>query len=222
MPGHLAATYCQVEFNVEHFSSTEYTRYSIVSPESLRGAVNKRQAEFLAGRICARAALNTIGYPGAIPTVNFDRSPCWPAYVVGAITHDNQTAAAVVAHAKDCIGIGLDSESVAAIAQTDDIIAEVLTPIEANMYWQLSQSARAAYLTLAFSLKESLFKALYPVVGRYFDFQSARLCHWDTAQGSAQIELCTTLSEQWCAGSRFSGLFVCRDGRLTTMLAIRR
>ncbi|HEY3699680.1 MAG TPA: 4'-phosphopantetheinyl transferase superfamily protein [Spongiibacteraceae bacterium] len=222
MPCHLVATYCQVQFNAECFSSAEYARNSIVSPEHLRGAVNKRRAEFLAGRICARAALNAIGYPDAIPAVNFDRSPCWPAGVVGAITHDNYTAAAVVAHAKDCIGIGLDSESVAAIAQADDIVAEVLTPIEADMYWQLPQSTRAEYLTLAFSLKESLFKALYPVVGRYFDFQSARLCHWDTAQGCAQIELCTTLSQQWCAGSRFSGLFARSGERLTTMLAVRR
>jgi enterobactin synthetase component D len=53
-------------------------------------------------------------------------------------------------------------------------------------------------LTLVFSAKESLFKALYPRVGRYFDFLDAR---WLTmTEQTLTFELKSALTPELSAG----------------------
>lgn len=217
------AVYCSVDFDVKSFGPHEFAKASLTLPERLRGAVHKRQAEFLAGRLCARAALGELGYPAAAPAINADRSPAWPRGVVGAITHNDHRAAAIVALASDCLAIGLDCESIAAVAQTMEVAEDILTPTEREIYAQLAEAARVEFLALAFSVKESLFKALYPIVGCYFDFQSARLLRWEGGEtGCVEIELCIGLSTQWPRGSRFVARYLRRDGRVTAVLAVPR
>ena len=48
-------------------------------PASIQRSVAKRQAEFLAGRICARAALQQLEGLSFIPAIGEDRAPVWPA-----------------------------------------------------------------------------------------------------------------------------------------------
>src|SRR5690242_7832438 len=62
----------------------------------VKNAVEKRIAEFCAGRHCAREALRALGRtPGAILAEG--RAPIWPDGVVGAITHCTGYCGAVVA-----------------------------------------------------------------------------------------------------------------------------
>ncbi|MGL6523541.1 4'-phosphopantetheinyl transferase superfamily protein, partial [Aeromonas dhakensis] len=63
--------------------------------------------------------------------------------------------------------------------------------------WRCS---RAEALTLIFSAKESLFKALYPRVGRYFDFLDAR---WlAMTEQTLTLELVDSLTPTLPAGWR--------------------
>ena len=73
-------------------------------------AVNKRQTEFLAGRICAYEALRTTTGVPSIVAVGEDRAPCWPSGVVGSITHGAGWAAVVAARSEQWRGLGLDVE----------------------------------------------------------------------------------------------------------------
>ena len=58
-------------------------------------AVEKRRAEFAAGRSLARIALTEIGHaPCAIAQA--DRAPVWPLGIVGSITHSNDYVAVCV------------------------------------------------------------------------------------------------------------------------------
>ncbi|MBF4190154.1 4'-phosphopantetheinyl transferase superfamily protein, partial [Serratia ureilytica] len=59
-------------------------------------------------------------------------------------------------------------------------------------------------LTLTFSAKESLFKALYPQVRRYFDFLDARMVAVDAQRQTFELALLTTLTPHCCAGRRFA------------------
>lgn len=182
-------------------------------------AVSKRQTEFLAGRLCAREALRRVtGEPG-IPTVNEDRSPRWPDAVVGSITHGAGWAAAAVGRREQWQGIGLDIEKRLAVARADRLVGEILTPQELKGHTALDDDQRALRVTLTFSIKESLFKALYPLVNKRFYFQDAELIHHDNS-GYARLRLLTDLSPDWSAGTELDGQFAPFDDYLLSLVSI--
>src|SRR5450631_1635810 len=74
-------------------------RVELLLPEEAAGlgrAVPERQQEFAAGRLCARRALEELGFAGFALLAQADRQPLWPAQIVGSITHTNGLCAAVV------------------------------------------------------------------------------------------------------------------------------
>lgn len=181
--------------------------------------VAKRQAEYLAGRLCAREALRRVTGIAAVPAVGADRAPQWPAEISGSITHGSGWAAAMVAHASAWRGLGLDVERRLAPARAERLAGEILTPGELQQLQGLTPEQRAERISLTFSFKESLFKALYPLVLQRFYFQDAELlsCH---ADGSARLRLLIELSGDWPAGSVLDGQFVEFDGYLLSLVAI--
>lgn len=123
--------------------------------------VGKRRREFIHGRHCARRALEKLGAPpGAILKAE-DRSPIWPAGIVGSISHSGEAAAAAVAYASELGGIGLDIESDEGLQP--DVIAMVCRPEEQTNDGELAK--------LLFCAKEAIYKCIYPLVGAYVDFQ---------------------------------------------------
>ena len=74
-------------------------------------------------------------------------------------------------------------------------------------------------MTLTFSLKESLFKALYPLVGRRFYFEDAELLAWD-AEGRARLRLLCDLSAEWHHGRELEAQYALFDGRLLSLVAV--
>ena len=184
-------------------------------------AVSKRQTEFLAGRLCAHEALRRATGVASIPAVGEDRAPCWPAGVVGSITHGAGWAAAVAARAEQWRGLGLDVERLLASTRADRLAGEILTPRELENYGDLDDSQRATLVTLTFSIKESLFKALYPLVNKRFYFQEAELIHHDD-NGQARLRLLNDLSQEWKSGAELEGQFVQFDGYLLSLVSIAR
>ncbi|MEL1221549.1 4'-phosphopantetheinyl transferase superfamily protein, partial [Aeromonas hydrophila] len=78
--------------------------------------------------------------------------------------------------------------------------------------------SRAEALTLIFSAKESLFKALYPRVGRYFDFLDAR---WLTmTEQTLTLELVGGLTPELPAGWRCTLYWKTLPGGVLTCLLL--
>ncbi|PYY68869.1 4'-phosphopantetheinyl transferase, partial [Pseudomonas jessenii] len=66
-------------FDSARLASDDFQRSAIEVPASIQRSVAKRQAEFLAGRVCARAALQRLEGLSFIPAIGEDRAPVWPA-----------------------------------------------------------------------------------------------------------------------------------------------
>ncbi|SDG75736.1 enterobactin synthetase component D [Pseudomonas benzenivorans] len=183
--------------------------------------VAKRQAEFLAGRLCAREALRRVTGRAAVPAIGADRAPQWPAGVVGSITHGSGWAGALVAQDSHWRGLGLDVEQPLPPARAERLAGEILTAAELRALQGLSPEQRAWRVSLTFSLKESLFKALYPLVLRRFYFHDAELlgCVED---GGARLRLLLDLGADWPAGSELDGQFGECDGQLLSLVSIPR
>lgn len=212
LPGlHLVST----GFDPARLDPADFARLGM--PEQ-RG-VAKRQAEYQAGRACAFAALRRLTGQGAMPGRDDDRAPCWPTGVVGSITHGHGLAAAIVGAAHHWQGLGLDLEALPALERADRLAGEVLTPGEYRHYRQRPDAERRHLLGLTFSLKESLFKALFPQVRRRFHFQDAELLA-DTGPGPQRLRLRSDLSLDWPAGREVEGHHALFDGLLISLVAI--
>ncbi|WP_218189650.1 4'-phosphopantetheinyl transferase [Pseudomonas sp. NFACC39-1] len=201
-------------------TGNDFPNSAIEPPASIQRSVAKRQAEFLAGRICARAALHQLDGQICVPAIADDRAPVWPAHVSGSITHSTGRAAAIVARKDHWQGLGMDLENLLDPERAERLAGEILTPPELLRMAATPQDDRALLVTLTFSVKESLFKALYPIVRQRFYFEHAEILEW-THDGQVQLRLLTDLSAEWGHGRELSAQFGVKDGQLLSLVGIK-
>jgi enterobactin synthetase component D len=197
----------------------DFQRSAVPPPASIQRSVAKRQAEFLAGRVCARAALLQLDQLDCVPAIGEDRAPVWPGHISGSITHSTGHAAAIVAHKAQWRGLGMDLENVLTLERAERLAGEILTADELQRMAALPREQIALLVTLTFSVKESLFKALYPIVQKRFYFEHAEVLEWSAA-GYVRLRLLTDLSAQWCHGTELEGQFVVDGEQLLSLVAI--
>lgn len=135
----------------------------------LADAGRKRKADHLAGRIAAAHALPD----HTVPAIGPSGEPLWPDGISGSITHSGTQAMAVVVRDRHAL-IGIDCETILPENEAREIKDGIIDAQEERV---LSHSGYpfALALTLVFSAKESLFKALFPQVQAYMGFDSARV-----------------------------------------------
>ena len=175
-------------------------------------AVAKRRAEFLAGRWAAREALAALGIE-AIPGQSEDGLPLWPVPATGSITHGADRALSAVARREDVRSLGIDAERLMRGAGPE-LCSRICEQVElARLERELSLPRHHA-LTLAFSAKESLYKCLHPLIGRFMDFHAARVATvthsvaGGVLGGELELELCVDWSPEFPQGRLFRAPFV--------------
>ncbi len=172
-------------------------------------AVDKRRREFSTGRACAHAALVKLGLPPAPILRGPQGAPQWPDGVVGSITHCAGYRAAAVARAQDVRTVGLDAEPDEALP--DGVLDRIA--VDRERAW-LRETAGPVpgpnWDRLLFSAKESVYKAWFPLAGRWLGFEEAVITI-DPAAGGFTARLLvpgpviggrplTGFSGRWAAG----------------------
>lgn len=145
---------------------------------ALGTVVDGRWWDWVTGRRCAREAMERLGVEPRPLLVGERREPLWPAEVVGAITHTRGYAAAAVALDRHRRSVGLDAEP------DEPLPGRVLERIAhpGEVQWiesALADGPGAAGVEnpdrLLFSIKESIYKAWYPLAGRWLGFDQAEV-----------------------------------------------
>lgn len=213
----------RVCFEPTAFGPQCFAEQGMALPAELQSAVAKRQGEFLAGRLAARQALRPYGLGDETVAIGQDRAPCWPAGMEGSISHSQLLGQgmALCAVRPGRAGLGLDLEAWLSEEQARQLWPGILDEEE----WGRLTSGAAAVdlslaegLTLVFSAKESLFKALYPRVGRYFDFLDAS---WSAMEAQTlRLRLKTALAPDLPAGWHCTLRWQRLPGGLLTLLAL--
>lgn len=126
-----------------------------------------RRGGYVAGRTALHLALASPGDRGASILSDERGAPVLPAGWVGSVSHKAARAAALVAPAGDG-HVGIDLEHAAPPRQ--DIARRILTPRE-----QAALPDRGRAVTLRFSIKEAIYKAIDPYVRRYVGFTEVEL-----------------------------------------------
>jgi len=141
-----------------------------VETELARKMAEKRYNEFIHGRHCARLALAQLGIAPHAIDKGPNREPLWPGSVSGTISHTLQYAAAAVAPRSAYRGIGLDME--AAIPLDEKLFKAICREEELHEFSRLMLTEEAAgdRAKLLFSIKESIYKCLWPTVRQFIDF----------------------------------------------------
>lgn len=210
---------CSAHFNPERMYPEDFAVAGVQPPANVGRAVSESQAGFLAGRICARGALLALNGQLDIPAVREDRSLVWPRAISGSITHGDRWAAALVAASSDWQGLGLDVKTLLGTERVHCLRDQVLTTDERLRFAGDLKEQASLLVTLSFSLKESLFKALYPLAGRRFYFEHAELLKWYPS-GRARLRLLIDLSEDWRQGLELEAQFALFEGRLLSLVAV--
>ena len=220
LPATLPGTvFLSTRFEPKLLEPGDFQRCAVPPPASIQRSVAKRQAEFLAGRLCARSALQQLEGLDFIPAIGEDRAPVWPSHISGSITHSTGHAAAIVGHKAQWRGLGMDLENLLPLERAERLAGEILTPDEMQRMATGPREQVAQLVTLTFSAKESLFKALYPIVQKRFYFEHAEVVEWSDS-GFLRLRLLTDLSSEWCYGKELEGQFAVDDGQLLSLVAV--
>ncbi len=139
---------------------------------AVTGMNTKRRTEFAAGRVCASEALRGMGLIAEFPLPVRNRLPVWPLGVVGSISHCNTIAVAMTAPKSRYCALGIDVESLLDPDTAQGIQQYVCRDEELDRLERYIP-CRSRSLTILFSAKEALYKALFPLVGRFKDFHAA-------------------------------------------------
>jgi len=183
--------------------------------KAIRSAVSKRRREFAAGRCYARTALMALGCPPQPLPVGPARDVIWPYGFIGSISHSDTGCAAIVARTDNYCGIGLDLESDEPI-EDEDLRAMICRPEERAIVWDETDLSK-----LLFVIKEAVFKAYYPGVRRYLEFEDLSI-ELDSVRRSFRAELVQTDAPPLAGNRSFTGPFRLCDGHLIATVAIPR
>lgn len=210
------------EFYSDQYQDSLYEAYNIPFNQVSTRAVTKRKAEFLAGRHCANLCLKNYGILDFVIKSGEKRDPQWPANIVGAISHSNTYAIAITGSTSSYLGIGVDVENLVTKETAIRLKSQIFTPAEDTQY--AHQVNFHQVFTICFSLKESFFKAVYPLVRKYFDFSdvTVKKIKWTNEQ-TGIINLCLNrdLCEHFQSGQVFAGKFCKRNDQVITSVEIR-
>ncbi len=148
---------------------------------TVAGSAPQRRAQFAAARACARAAMRDLMIePAAILPVGGTgpmwrtRAPRWPHGVVGSLTHTAGFAAAALGRSEHVGSVGLDVEP--DLALPHGVWDSVHVDGEDRCVADLAQGdATIAGDRLVFSAKEAVFKAWFPLTGRWLGFDDCQV-----------------------------------------------
>jgi 4'-phosphopantetheinyl transferase EntD len=183
-------------------------------------AVEVRRREFVTARRCAREALAKLGHAPVPIRSGPNREPQWPVGLVGSITHTVGFRAAAVAPRSVFASIGIDTEQNGRLP--DGVEESITLPGEPEMLVALNCAFPATHWgRLLFSAKESIYKAWYPLTGRWLGFEDARLTIDPAGTFVAKLLINGTRTDGGSPISELRGRFLVAHGLIATAVVSR-
>lgn len=190
-------------------------------PEELAAlgtVVEGRRRDYVLGRRCAREAIEALGHEPLPILSGPKREPLWPGGLIGAITHTQGYVAAAVARQVQVASVGIDAEPDEALP--GNVIRRIARPEE--LEWVdggVAGHGVANRDRLLFSAKEAVYKAWFPLAGRWLGFDDARLS-FDAAVGRFTAEILVDPQVDGRRLEHFVGRYTSVDGVILTAVEV--
>ena len=134
--------------------------------EFLERSQGRAARAFVSGRLCVRALQKQLDIDEfRLPPGDF--GPIWPRGLVGSISHSRELVAATILRDAESVGIDIEKQGRLKVGA----VRRVATRRERGRYSKIANFD----WTLLFSAKESIFKAVSPLVSRYIGFQEIEI-----------------------------------------------
>jgi phosphopantetheine--protein transferase-like protein len=191
-----------------------------VEPEeysSIKHAVEARQQEFSAGRMCARQALKHLGcFAGPLRKLP-NRSISWPEGIIGTVSHNEIWCGAAVARRCDVAGIGLDIETVTRIGE--NLWRRIITKEERTWLDRQPAAESQQWAALIFSAKEAVYKCIAALVPQRIGFMDAVIVP-DLQEGVFEVHLKKPITGHLPQELQLQGRFFFFAGAVLTGLTL--
>jgi 4'-phosphopantetheinyl transferase EntD len=157
-----------------HFTyATEFRTVDDLLPgerEAIAAACESRQREFATGRWCARNLLADMGVGKKEIRRGKNNEAVWPEGICGSITHTKGACCVIAAFQTNYETVGIDIEKATRLIRSP---ARRLFLNKDEIDWTsgLPAGSPDVYLTI-FSIKESMYKMLYPLVKKVIPFSA--------------------------------------------------
>jgi 4'-phosphopantetheinyl transferase EntD len=164
---------------------------STLMPEEFRAyasSVIKVRRASGAARIVARELFLRLGLGQRAVLKSASGMPIWPDGIVGSLAHDSNVAIAALAMQRDFLSVGVDIEPA---KELDPDLLDVVTTASERRRIQ-DDPCRGRVL---FSVKEAVYKAVYPLDGAFLDHQDVEV---SLATGTAIARNGRTVSFKYC------------------------
>ena len=134
-------------------------------------SVAKRRNEFITARHCARLALQQLGEQ-PVPILKGEKGePCWPAGIVGSLTHTQDFRGAAVGRQSAVRSVGIDAEPHDVLP--DGVLDAVTIAEERHEIAALPDGLH--WDRILFCAKEATYKAWFPLTRRWLGFEDAHV-----------------------------------------------
>jgi 4'-phosphopantetheinyl transferase EntD len=185
----------------------------------VEGAVKKRVAEFTAGRVLARRALERLGIADAPPLLRGARGePLWPDGVIGSITHKTDLCVVVAAKRERIRGLGIDVED--ATDLDEELFDRICTPNELTWLESKHPSNHGLLGKLLFSAKECVYKCRYPMTGEFLGFADVEI-EPDLVEGSFAARIVGRENDGWPDDSRVHARWRVAEKKVITTMVVK-
>lgn len=183
------------QFDQQSFDDNLFDITNVYCPIAITQSVDKRKAEYFAGRYLVARELKNLGCSHQTLEPNSNRSPRLPSDVIGSISHNDDLVTVAVFPSSNANreNIGIDIQHLISNDVCDDIENMVATVQEVDLVVRYGLT-RTEAVTLLFSAKEAIYKALARFVRRGLDFNSATLIAID--KDTVEFELSKGITSQ--------------------------
>lgn len=202
--GHPDICLVQARYDLSRFHDSLFSICNLPLPAHLAKSVKKRKGEYLASRLLARHALCRLGAEPWVLDNDADRVPLWPKGFSGSLSHSHQRVALLVTNSAKGTLSGVDCENILRRETAVEIEKAIVSNNEREKLIASGLSLVAA-LTVAFSIKESLYKALYPKLRQFMDFNAAEIVYCSAGAEEMRLRLTSSFERQFPAGREFTG-----------------
>jgi 4'-phosphopantetheinyl transferase EntD len=122
--------------------------------------------------------------------------------------------------------LGIDAERLLDERAKDELLARICGKDELSLLGESLDAPLRHLVSFAFSAKESLYKCLYPLVGKFMDFSAARVVEargelTDVGgRGALTLELSVDWSSELTRGRRFEAPFFASSSHVESAIVL--
>lgn len=185
-------------------------------PLKIAQARVERKNEYLCGRVLAQAVLNHhFGLDQPITSM-YEPLPIWPSHVLGSISHSQSKL--IVALSCDAVYLGIDIEHWVTSEFAQESAHLILTPCELELWKNKACECFdfARYVSLIFSVKESLYKAVYPTAKQYIDFLEASIVDINFENQTLTLTFLPEIQQRYQLLERYDGGWTIEQDHIMT------